>query len=85
MTVSPLPVRTGLTCGIDIGGKGGERVFDERDVVALLRENIGNGLPARLVHKGPVHQHDVVGRSLRRFGGNGRAHQCGPGEQRGDG
>jgi len=38
---------------IDVSSKGGERIFDKRDVVALLRENSGNGLPARLVTKAP--------------------------------
>ena len=74
-----------LLGGIDVSSKGGERVFDERDVVAFLRENIGNGLPARLVHESAVHEHDIVGCSLGQFGGMGGAEQCRPGEECGRG
>jgi hypothetical protein len=66
-------LRERLFGGINIRGEGGKRVFDERYVVALLREDIGNGLPARLVHESAVYKNDIVGRALRqlsRLGGS---------------
>jgi hypothetical protein len=35
--------RERLFGGIDVGGEGCQRIFDERYVVALLGEDIGNG------------------------------------------
>ena len=78
-------LRERLFGGIDVGGERSERIFDERDVVAFLRENIGNRLPARLVHESAVHEHDVVGCSLGQFGGMGGADQCRSGQEYGGG
>jgi hypothetical protein len=76
-------LRERLFGGINVCGERSERIFDERDVVAFLRENIGNRLPARLVHESTVHEHDVVGCSLRQFGGMGGADHCRSGQEYG--
>ena len=70
---------------IDVGGERGERIFHERDAVAFLRKNIGNGLPARLIHESAVHEHDVVGCSLGQFGGMDGADQRRSGQEYGGG
>jgi hypothetical protein len=68
-------LRQRLFGGIDVRGKRGERIFDERHVVALLREDVGNGLPTRLVDESAVHEHDIVSRPLghSRLGGGGNS------------
>ncbi len=53
-----------LLGGIDVSGERRERIFDQGYVVALLREDIGNRLPTRLVDESAVDQHDVVDRAL---------------------
>lgn len=77
--------RERLLGGIDVSGERSERIFHERDVVALLRQNIGNGLPARLVHESAVHEHDVVGCSLGQLSGMGGADPCRSGQEYGGG
>ncbi|MET3339835.1 IS4 transposase [Bradyrhizobium japonicum] len=77
--------RQRLLGGIDVSDERGERIFHERDVVAFLRENIGNRLPARLVHESAVHEHDVVRCSLGQFGGLGGADQRRSGQEYGGG
>jgi len=60
-------LRKRLFGGIDVSGKRCERIFDERDVVALLREDVGNGLLARLVDESAMDEHDIVSRPLGQF------------------
>jgi hypothetical protein len=57
-------LRKRLFGGIDVGCEGSERVFDQRYVVALLRQDIGNRLPTRLVDESAMDEHDVVRRPL---------------------
>ena len=57
-------LRQRLFGGINVRGERGERIFDERYVVALLREDIGNGLPARLVDESAMDEHDIVAAPL---------------------
>jgi hypothetical protein len=59
--------------GVDVRSERGERIFDERYVVALLREDVGDRLPTRLVDERAVHEHDIVNRPLghSRLGGGG--------------
>ena len=53
--------------GFDVRGERGERIFDERDVIALLREDIGDRLPARLIDESAMHEHDIANRALGRL------------------
>ncbi len=67
--------------GVDVGGQGGERIFDERYVKALFREDICNGLPTRLVDESSVYEHDIVScplRQLSRLCGSGK---CSSGQE----
>jgi hypothetical protein len=57
-------LRQRLFGGVDVRGEGGERIFDERYVVALLRENIGNGLSTRLVDESAVYENNIMSSPL---------------------
>src|SRR6185295_11295336 len=78
-------LRERLFGGINVSRKRSEWIFHERDAVAFLLENIGNGLPAGLVDESAVHEHDVAGCPLGQFGGMDGADQCRSGEEYGGG
>ena len=76
-------LRERLFGGIDVRCEGGERIFDERYVVALLREDIGNRLPTRLVDESAVDEHDIVRRPFRQLSRLGGGGNCCSGHENG--
>jgi hypothetical protein len=71
--------------GVDVRRQGRQRIFDKRYVVALLREDVGDGLPARLVDEGAMDENDIVRGALRRMGRLGGGAKCCSGHEDGGG
>jgi hypothetical protein len=66
-----------LPGGVNVRGERRERIFDERYVVALLQEDIGNGPPAGLVDESAMHEHDIASRPFGRLSRlRGRGKYC---------
>jgi hypothetical protein len=78
-------LRQRLFGGIDVRGEGRERIFDQRYVVALLRQDVGNRLPACLVDESAMDEHDIASRPLRQISRLGGGGDCGSSHEDGGG